>query len=157
MTAFSQTATPSVFFGHNATVKAWCLVSSHSVSGTPTQTQFDATNFIDGYNMLLDVGTQTAQPGNVYSGALKFSFLTPMTNTKYKVFLQSYGNSTSFCPVYAHVLNSIKYPKTTTSFWVRTGFTVGTTVHADPTRVTNQVGTVRLWSNASVKMGVVVL
>jgi hypothetical protein len=154
MTAFSQSATPSVFFGHNATVKAWCLLSNHQTAGTPTQAQFDATNFIDGYNMLLDVGTQTAQPGNVtYSGALKFSFLTPMVDTKYKVFLQYYGN----VPLYAHVLNSAKYPKTTTSFWVRAGFTIGASTHPDSSRVTNQVGTIRLWSNAPVKMGVVVL
>jgi hypothetical protein len=128
MSAFGS-AIPSVLFGHNASVKAWCL-TGRNYAAAGTQAAFDAVNFIDGYNLYLDLETQTSGGVNVpvtttdlvESGALKFSFITPMSNNKYKVFLQFYRDSSADQrPTYAHVLNSSKFPKTTTSFWVRTG------------------------------------
>ena len=128
MSAFGS-AISSVLFGHNASVKAWCL-TGRNYAAAGTQAAFDAVNFIDGYNLYLDLETQTTggvgipvtTTGIVESGALKFSFITPMSDNKYKVFLQFYRDSSANQrPTYAHVLNSSKFPKTTTSFWVRTG------------------------------------
>lgn len=123
-----NSAIPSVLFGHNASVKAWCL-TGRNYSPTATQPAFDAVNFIDGYNLRLDVDTQltggigsAATSVDVLSGALKFSFLNPMPDNKYKVFLQWYVDSTTSQETpFAHVLNSSKFPKTVESFWVRTG------------------------------------
>lgn len=133
MSAFNSSI-PSVLFGHNATVKAWCL-SGREYSATTTQDAFDAVNFIDGYNLRLNLETQTtggigvAAISNALleSGALKFSFITPMVDTKYKVFLQLYRDSSDtsaaglYNTTFAHVLNSSKFPKTKEYFWIRTG------------------------------------
>lgn len=128
MSAFNSSI-PSVLFGHNATVKAWCL-TGRNYAAAGTQAAFDAINFIDGYNLYLDIDTQRTGGINapvtttslIESGALKFSFIEPMRDNKYKVFLQLYRDSNaSQRPTFAHVLNSSKFPKTTTSFWVRTG------------------------------------
>lgn len=130
MSVFSNSSIPSVLFGHNASVKAWCLTGRvHST--TVTQPAFDSVNFIDGYNLRLDLQTQTdggvgsASVGSGYteSGALKFTFLTPMADNQYKVFLQFYRDSNqSQTTTFAHVLNSNLFPKTRESFWVRTGW-----------------------------------
>jgi hypothetical protein len=132
--SFTNSSIPSVLFGHNASVKAWCL-TGRAYSATATQAAFDAMNFIDGYNLRLDVLTQTdggvAIPANSGSnsgdftetGALKFSFLTPMADNQYKVFLQFYRDSNANQrTTFAHVLNSNRFPKTKESFWVRTGW-----------------------------------
>lgn len=132
MSSFGS-AISSVLFGHNGSVKAWCL-TGRSWSATATQEAFDAVNFIDGYNIRLDIETQLtggigiAATNNalVESGALKFSFITPMRDNKYKVFLQMYRDGTVSTSGFAHtsfshVLNSEKFPKTNQSFWVRTG------------------------------------
>lgn len=130
MSAFSNSSISSVLFGHNASVKAWCL-TAREFSANTSQTAFDAVNFIDGYNLRLDVQTQTdggigvAATGNgfVETGALKFSFLTPMADNRYKVFLQFYRDSNANQrTTFAHVLNSVRFPKTINSFWVRTGW-----------------------------------
>jgi hypothetical protein len=108
------------FFAHNSTVKAWCL-TGRAFSTVLTQDAFDAVNFIDGYNLRLSLTTQTyltATNPDDYAGALYFSFITPMKDTKYKVFLQFHNVNTLLQN--AHVLNSTTYPKTTAGFWVRT-------------------------------------
>lgn len=145
MTVFSS-AIPSVLHGHNATVKAWCL-TGRVYSQTVTQAAFDAVNFIDGYNLRLDLQTQTdggvgivANSGSdsgafTVSGALKFSFLTPMVDNRYKVFLQFYRDSNeNQRTTFAHVLNSNRFPKTKDSFWVRTGW-VNTAGGAEGNRI----------------------
>lgn len=129
MSVFNS-AIPSVLFGHNASVKAWCL-TAREYSPVLTQTAFDAVNFIDGHNLRLDVLTQTDggigvavnSSAFVETGALKFSFLTPLSDNRYKVFLQFYRDSNANQrTTFAHVLNSPTFPKTRESFWVRTGW-----------------------------------
>lgn len=124
-------ASSSALFDHNRTVKAWCVTGHVSIpsSPTPTQTLFDTANFVDGYNLRLDVSTQTLSAGaetnsTVIYGALKFSFLTPMADNKYKIFIHSYGTAAAASLEsgrFAHALNSALYPKTTDSFWIRVG------------------------------------
>ena len=145
------------FFAHNNTVKAWCVTGNHRIS-TATQADFDARNFIDGYNLRLDYDTQTSMGNNGGTGALKFSFITPMLNTKYKVLVQPYGWTSPLYPQFAHVLNSDLYPKTTPSFWIRLGFfsSTGTNFPASG-RTYNQPTNIVLWSNAASSLGVVVI
>jgi len=126
------------FLAHNSTVKAWCWSGvSTTLTANPSQTLVDSANFIDGYNLRLDSVSQTgvaAGVTDVYQGsasgpygALRFSFVTPMTDTKYKVFAQlcqGPGSQNATMPPYCHVLNSSIYPKTTSGFWVRLGFPV---------------------------------
>jgi hypothetical protein len=126
------------FLAHNSTVKAWCWTGTSTTKTlNPTQDAFDAVNFIDGYNLRLDAASQTgiaATTTDVYGGALRFAFITPMSDTKYKVFVQYTAQGSASGPNigYAHVLNSTTYPKTTTGFWVRCG-TPTTSPAPDPT------------------------
>lgn len=128
------------FLAHNSTVKAWCWTgNSTTLTANPTQDAFDAVNFIDGYNLRLDTVSQTgvaAGVSDVNSGALRFAFITPMSDTKYKVFVQHSVQGGAFGADigYAHVLNSSVYPKTTTGFWVRCGIPIDA-----PGSTTNQV------------------
>jgi len=145
------------FFAHNNTVKAWCLTSNHT-SITATQADFDAKNFVDGYNLRLDSATQTST--TTFKGALKFSFITPMRDNKYKVLVQPY--STQNILTIAHALNSALYPKTTTSFWIRVGFltnsTSGVASQSGSGRtLDNQIHNIVLWGNALASLGVVVI
>jgi hypothetical protein len=125
------------FLAHNSTVKAWCWTGTTTTGSatSPSQATVDEVSFIDGYNLRLDsvshtnVTAATYPTGDVYNGsasgpyaALRFSFITPMPDTKYKVFVQfSFAGSTNQYIPYAHTLNSSTYPKTTTGFWVRAG------------------------------------
>lgn len=166
MSAFGS-AISSVLFGHNASVKAWCL-TGRNYSTTGTQVAFDAVNFIDGYNLRLDVDTQltggigVAQTSDALvsgtnSGALKFTFLTPMADNKYKVFLQFYRNNiTQQTNTFAHVLNSATFPKTRNSFWVRTGLI---DITPNNSSVGNKINSVRLGTMSAMtfNLGVVVL
>jgi hypothetical protein len=165
--SFTNSSIPSVLFGHNASVKAWCM-TGRVFSTTPTQAAFDAVNFIDGYNLRLDLQTQTDggvgivadSSGVTETGALKFSFLTPMTNNKYKVFLQFYRDSNdSQRTTFAHVLNSSLFPKTRESFWVRTGW-VRTTITGEATSAEiNRILGIRMGPSTGIaaNLGVVVL
>jgi hypothetical protein len=147
------------FFAHNNTVKAWCVTGNHIITAT-TQADFDARNFVDGYNLRLDYATQTSMASGGGAGALKFSFITPMSDTKYKVMVQAYGWTSPLYPQFAHVLNSALYPKTTTSFWVRVGFmcnSASTAPFSGSGRTSNQVHNIVLWSNAVSSLGVVVI
>lgn len=160
MSVFSS-AIPSVLHGHNASVKAWCL-TARVRNATNTQSAFDSTNFIDGYNLRLDVESQSNQIGttptglvgsaDVSSGALKFSFITPMQDENYKVFLQAYvvDGSTPRNVTYAHVLRGPLYPKTKNSFWVRTG------IPNETSPGNNVITGIRLGSKI-MRLGVVVL
>lgn len=142
---------PSIpLFGHNSGVAAWALVSNH-LGGT-NQAEFDATNFVDGYNLYL--GRGTAQ----FTGALQFVFVTPMPNTKYKVFVNGYQGAQLKT---LHVLNTPTYPKTRQSFWVRSGIymTPGSgfsPAASGPATTHNQIGAITLWSSANSSIGVVV-
>ncbi len=151
----SSSAIVVPFLAHNRSVKAWCFTSNHKDGSTTTQASFDTRNFIDGYNLRLDAATQTA---NQYVGALKFSFITPMTDTNYKVFVSVYGNASPLYPQMAHALNSSVYPKTVNSFWVRVGFlaSVGTGAPVASGRTNNQVTNIALWDNSNSNLGVVV-
>lgn len=169
MSVFSNSSISSVLFGHNASVKAWCL-TARNLSSPETQTQFDAVNFIDGYNLRLDVETQMSGGiairqtndsivnfSGTNSGALKFSFITPMPDNKYKVFLQFYRNNiTQQTNTFAHVLNSATFPKTRNSFWVRTGL-----LDTNPNNpsVSNKINSVRLGTvnTLGFNLGVIVL
>lgn len=151
------------FLAHNSTVKAWCWTGTTTTGSatSPSQVTVDAVSFIDGYNLRLDSvshtnATAAAYPtGDVYNGsasgpyaALRFSFITPMPDTKYKVFVQSSmaGAINQYIP-YAHTLNSSIYPKTTTGFWVRAGTPI-----RSPGATRNQMIAITLfpWSNMRV-------
>ena len=118
------------FLAHNSTVKAWCWTgNSTTLTANPTQNTVDDVNFIDGYNLRLDAVSQTgvaAGTADVSTGALRFAFITPLPDTKYKVFVQHSvdGHAFGVNVGYAHVLNSSVYPKTTTGFWVRCGIPI---------------------------------
>lgn len=159
MTAFNQSALPSVLFGHNATVKAWCLTGNFQIS-SGGQSEFDATNFVDGFNLRLDYDTQTTATRPNFGGALKFSFLNALPDNNYKVFVQVYGNTSPQYPQIGHLLNSPEYPKTRDSFWVRVGFLVSTgttpSVSGYP-RLRNQLHNIVLWNSAASSIGVVVI
>lgn len=143
---------------HNRTVKAWCLTGNFIAGTNPTQSEFDAVNFVDGFNLRLDAATQLENTGNLnYNSALKFSFITPMQDNKYKIFVRPYGSNPPL--QIAHALNSEQYPKTTGSFWIRVGFFVvpSSGAPAQANRVNNQVTNISLWTSATSSIGVVVL
>lgn len=105
------------------TVRAWGMISNHrgeDATATITQDQFDGVNFLDGYNLYLDVASVGSLAPNTtgYSGALKFSFHNPMPDNKYKVFLNVLMSDADGM---AHVVTSSQYPKTNSSFYVRCG------------------------------------
>ena len=158
MSAFNSSI-PSMLFGHNASVKAWCVTGNFTIP-SGSQSQFDTTNFIDGFNLRLDYATQTSMTVPNWGGALKFSFLNPLPDNRYKVFVQVYGASSPLYPQLGHVLNSSQYPKTRDSFWVRAGFlvSIGTTPSlANYSRNRNQIHNIVLWSSAISSIGVVVI
>tara|TARA_B110000503_G_C6857887_1_gene293581 strand:+ start:86 stop:556 length:471 start_codon:yes stop_codon:yes gene_type:complete len=117
-------------FAVNSTVKAWChtgLTNWTSTTAAVTPATWNAQNLIGSYNLYLDVSNSTSSgtsPGTetLNGTALKFSFVTPMLHTKYKIFIQYSVNSGAVeYPVYSHALNSSLFPKLTTSFWIRVG------------------------------------
>ena len=145
------------FFAQNSTVKAWCHTAVFNPNIVPpTTNRWDNQNFIDGYNLRLD-------PSNLISGgvdalgkALKFSFITPMRDTKYKIFIQPvYVLRIIRVPVYAHALNSTQFPKLTTSFWIRLGIPKQADSAANLN--VNQVRAVTFDSNSITQIRVVVL
>jgi len=147
------------------TPRAWCMVSNHETAATPTRASFDEMNFVDGYNLYISADSQTSTTGTAgqnnktYQGAIKFSFVTPMPNDRYKVFVNAYRSAG--LPFMCHALNSAQYPKTRESFWVRVGYWLtGVGVNdpiTDSGRTKNQIGNIRLWSNGSTVLGVYVL
>ena len=148
-----SSAMPVPFLSHGANVKAWCLTGNF-VSSTVTQTMFDQTNFVDGFNLRMSLDTQS-QTGQVnYTKAIKFSFITPMENDKYKVFISVYGATPR--PHLVHVLNSAQYPKTRDYFWVRVAH-FPEIASSTTGRKGNQAVNLRLWNGATTRMGVVVI
>jgi len=145
------------------TPRAWCVVSNHATIATPTRASFDETNFVDGYNLYISADSQTSTVGGTnttHQGAIKFSFVTPMPNNRYKIFVNAYRQAG--LPFMCHALNSPQYPKTRESFWVRVGYWLsGAPGVNEPVagsgRTKNQIGNVRLWSNGSTILGVYVL
>ena len=142
----------------NSTVKAWCHTGVENVSTTSfTTNKWDNANFVDGYNLRLDPSNWIS-PGSsstVLGKALKFSFITPMRDTKYKIFIQPVVLRSLFFPLpaYAHALNSTQFPKLTTSFWIR----LGTPKQNDGTATVNQVRAITFESNSIIQIRVVVL
>lgn len=131
------------FTGHGATVRAWGLFSNHTLSAN-TQNGFDSTNFIDGYNLYLKEKTATSAQ---YHGALEIVFVTPMPNTKYKVFLSPYA-AELYQPHLLHVVSSSLYPKTTNSFFVRLSYPKNSSIGvAAAGRDNNQFITTTRWAN----------
>ena len=127
-------------FATNSTVKAWCHtgVVNVSILGFNDQT-FNKGNFVDGYNLRLD-GSSWIFPGggsSVVGKAHRFSFSTPMQDTKYKIFIQPVFRRVSgfSVPAYAHALNSTQFPKLTTSFWIRIGVPTNSIPTPDPNAV----------------------
>lgn len=164
-------------FAHNSTVRAWCVTTNHTRPQAMTQNEFDNLNFLDGYNLRLDVATQNnpitgaLDTGSnlYYTGALKFSFITPMDSPQYKVFVSAYGYGPASAgtpgvgkyPQLAHVLNSTVYPKTRESFWVRVGFFPSVAGSARPAGsgrlYDNQMTNIKLWGSGVTRMGMVVV
>jgi hypothetical protein len=141
------------FTGHGATVRAWGLFSNHA-STDNTQNAFDSVNFIDGYNLYLKRRAGTSAQ---YYDALEIAFVTPMPNTKYKVFLNGYSDELN-PPSLLHVVSSSVYPKTTNSFFVRLTYPKTSSIGvAAAGRDNNQFITATLWSNfPSFSFGLVV-
>lgn len=121
-------------------VRAWCVTSlairatsSSTASNVSLQEQFDALNFVDGYN--LRIGAETASA----TDRVFFKFVTPMQDSAYRVFLQprmNPMNEVSVNPlnppiittltsleVYrlCSVLNTSAVQKTKQGFWIRMG------------------------------------
>lgn len=141
----------------NSTVKAWCHTGVFNVATTSfTANKWDNANFVDGYNLRLDPSNWISPGGSDALGkALKFSFITPMRDTKYKIFIQPvflYRGSI-LIPAYAHALNSTQFPKLTTSFWIR----MGIPVQADVTATANQVRAITFESASIIQIRVVVI
>jgi len=152
MSVFSNSAVSSVLFGHGGGVSAWAMVSNHAISSGSAQGQFDMLNYIDGYNLYLDVQSTNAN----YYGGLKFSFIEPMPHNKYKIFVS--GSLSTYPPI-VHVLNNSIYPKTTTSFWIRSGLILPSSGLNPPSvagRTVNHATTLNLWSNGTSNLSVVV-
>jgi len=145
------------------TPRAWCMVSNHRTAATPTRASFDEMNFVDGYNLYISEDSQTSTVGGTdvnFQGAIKFSFVTPMPNDRYKIFVNAYRSAG--LPFMCHALNSAQYPKTRESFWVRVGYWLsGAPGVNEPAagsgRTKNQIGNIRLWNNGSTVLGVYVL
>jgi len=112
-------------------VKAWCMTGYAKTNGayggtftnTPNQLQFDTINYCDGFNLRIHVDTQLLENNAANTsedrGAIKFTFIEPMKDTKYKVFVKGMGNlaGTIFHP---HMINDpIRYPKTKQGFYIR--------------------------------------
>lgn len=166
-------------FAHNSTVKAWCMVTNHKpypLDQLSTQNQFNECNFLDGYNLLFDAETQKnpitgvfpeTYPLGYFTGALKFSFITPMDSPHYKVFVSAYGYGPGSAalgryPQLAHALNSSAYPKTQNSFWVRLGWFANAIGNAprppgSGRSYDNQVCNFKLWASGITRLGVVVV
>jgi hypothetical protein len=145
------------FFAQNSTVKAWCHTGVSNIATTAfTTNKWDNAIFVDGYNLRLDPSNWIS-PGGVdaFGKALKFSFITPMRDTKYKIFIQSvFLNRLTFpLPAYAHALNSTQFPKLTTSFWIRIGIPIQSATTTDP----NTVRAVTFDSNSIIQVRVVIL
>jgi len=160
-----ENSPPTVFFGQNAKVNAWGVVHPRRFpSGeTNTQARYDELSFIDGYNLYIDSATENyaTEPRN--TGAIRFKFVTPMVTNKYKVFLQITASS-SLYTCFAHVLNSVQYPKTKDGFWVRTGYyaagsnpTISSSESPPYNTSRGLIHNIRLFSSARMRLGVVVL
>lgn len=113
-------------------VRAWCVTKTlyklNPSDPTPTtQEMFDSVNFVDGYNLRLDIGSVT-QP-NVFI-PYKFSFITPMQSKNYQVFAQMMCNTNEnmyqtvsvpfgYEPYKTMVVYDVpRFPKTNRSFWL---------------------------------------
>lgn len=119
------------FFGIGGTVKAWGLFGFDATTNTANMT---SPNFVNGYNLTFDdsafstqITTNTTSQQGISTGALPVKFVTPMANDRYKIFVfprnvtsGAYSNRM----VFAHALNTSKYRKTKTGFWVRFGLMI---------------------------------
>lgn len=130
---------PKTLFGHNSKVKAWCLTALNYDS-TATTHPMGSYAIVNGYNLVLDSTVSDVTAPNTdrtYSGTIRFSFVTPLQDTKYKVFVEphfSQISATFNLPVVAHAVNNSRYPKTVNGFYVRVGFSiVESTGFANPT------------------------
>ena len=148
----------------NSTVKAWCHTGVINAATTPfTTNRWDNQTFVDGYNLRLDPSNWIS-PGSsstVLGKALKFSFITPMRDTKYKIFIQPMCRdprqaTIGTTPVHAHALNSTQFPKLTTSFWIRMGIIKQFPPNTDTVNI-NQVFATTFSSLVSMQIRVVVL
>ena len=119
------------FFGDGGTVKAWGVYGLNSTA----QSTMTLQNVVNCYNLNFDDALFNSQitanstgtsEQKLSTGAIPFKFITPMVNTKYKIFVSpkvvSYGYMNGGRSFFAHALNSSKYPKTVNGFWVRFGF-----------------------------------
>jgi len=114
-----------------SSIKAWCLTGFAANVGIPRS----VGNFVNGYNLILDdtllnaqLATNSTSQQGLSTGAIPFRFITPMENTKYKIFVQPrtnvVGEVYSDVAVFCHALNTTQYPKTQNGFWVRFGIMI---------------------------------
>jgi hypothetical protein len=139
------------FFAGGGTVKAWGVYGLNATD----QTTMTLRNVVNCYNLNFDdalFSTQITATGITVlgraTGAIPFRFVTPMVNTKYKIFVSPKIVSTQYASggrvLFAHALNSSKYPKTVNGFWVRLGILTnegdGTLPTTTPTNTAPLVG-----------------
>jgi len=122
------------WFAGGQSVKAWCLTGFNGTLTGPT-----VRNFINGYNLTFDDAAYNAQVAadgtdqqGLSTGAIPFKFVTPMPDTKYKIFVQPRTVSVNTLysedgrAFFTHALNTPQYPKTVNGFWVRFGILLRT-------------------------------
>lgn len=127
--------------GKGQTVRGWCLTGFNPVS------TYLRNNHINGYNLVLDEVKFAASPAvtsggqqGLSTGAIPFKFITPMSNTQYKIFCQprSCGPLSTPLHMFTHALDTTQYPKTVNGFWVRFGYLINSASDAYASAITNR-------------------
>jgi hypothetical protein len=155
-------------------VRAWCVTSlairatsAGTASNVSLQEQFDALNFVDGYN--LRIGAETASA----TDRIFFKFVTPMQDSAYRVFIQPRMNPMTEDLVNSNntsleqyrlcsVLNTSAVQKTKQGFWIRMGVSsISTWVNTQkiirPDSVENRQSSTSNTSRKTIALSVVVL
>ena len=110
--------------GGGQTVRAWCLTGFN-----PTGSILH-NNHVNGYNLTLDDVKYLSVPygsqQGLSTGAIPFRFVSPMPDTRYKIFVQPRNNSITYLDrgLFTHALNTPQYPKTVNGFWIRFGIMI---------------------------------
>ena len=109
--------------GGGQTVRAWCLTGFNPVASVLHN------NHVNGYNLTLDAANYSVPSGSqqgLSTRAIPFRFVSPMPDTRYKIFVQPRNNSSTYLDrgLFTHALNTPQYPKTVNGFWIRFGIMI---------------------------------
>lgn len=129
--------------GGGQTVRAWCLTGFYPRIPADVANKTH-NNHVNGYNLILDDAKYLAQFAASETdlvrcrGAIPFRFVSPMPDTRYKIFVQPRSNGFySDRGLFTHALNTPQYPKTVNGFWVRFGFMMESMTDNFRTTITN--------------------